>query len=245
MGLLDSDLKYEEQRTVMVEAPDADASELDGIFGELEANGRAALDADDVPEADRVFERWADCRYVGQAYELLVPVPSGPLDDAALTALAERFEEAHEREYFYRFPEKPVQIVHLRSYAIGLMPSISPTSIAAGDAEPPPDALAGRASVVFAAPTARPASTTRRSTSAARCAPATSSPARRSSSSSTRRPSSRPGIDRPRAARRRDRHRLSRRLRMTETDGGAASTRSPSASWAAPSRPSAWRWATR
>ncbi len=89
-------------------------------------NGRAALDADDVPEADRVFERWADCRYVGQAYELLVPVPSGPLDDTALATLAERFEEAHEREYFYRFPGKAVQIVHVRSYAIGLMPSIAP-----------------------------------------------------------------------------------------------------------------------
>jgi N-methylhydantoinase A/oxoprolinase/acetone carboxylase beta subunit len=157
MGLLDSDLKYEEQRTVMVEAPDADAAELDAIFAELETNGRAALDADDVPEADRVFERWADCRYVGQAYELLVPVPSGPLDDAALAALAERFEEAHEREYFYRFPEKPVQIVHVRSYAIGLMPSISPTVIAAGDAVPPPEALAGRGPVVFAGADGAPA----------------------------------------------------------------------------------------
>jgi N-methylhydantoinase A len=157
MGLLDSDLKYEEQRTVMVEAPDADAAELDAIFAELETNGRAALDADDVPEGDRVFERWADCRYVGQAYELLVPVPSGPLDDAALAALAERFEEAHEREYFYRFPEKPVQIVHVRSYAIGLMPSISPTVIAAGDAEPPPEALIGRGPVVFAGADGAPA----------------------------------------------------------------------------------------
>ena len=194
MGLLDSDLKYEEQRTVMVEAPDADAAELDA---HLRASWRSTAarrsTPTTVPEADRVFERWADCRYVGQAYELLVPVPSGPLDDAALVALAERFEEAHEREYFYRFPEKPVQIVHVRSYAIGLMPSISPSvdrvrgrRAAAGGAGRP------RARSSSPAPTARRPSTTRRSTSAARCAPATSSPARRSSSSSTRRPSSRP-----------------------------------------------------
>ena len=73
------------------------------------------------------------------------------------SALAERFEEAHEREYFYRFPEKPVQIVHVRSYAIGLMPSISPSVIASGGAEPPPDALAGREAVVFAGADGAPA----------------------------------------------------------------------------------------
>jgi N-methylhydantoinase A/oxoprolinase/acetone carboxylase beta subunit len=157
MGLLDSDLKYEGQRTVMVEAPDADPAQLDAAFAELEANGRAALDADGVPQRDRLFERWADCRYVGQAYELLVPVPSGPLDEAALAALAESFEAAHEREYFYRFPEKPVQIVHVRSYAIGLMPSIQPTEIAASDGTPPDHAVAGRGTVVFAGADGAPA----------------------------------------------------------------------------------------
>ena len=50
-----------------------------------------------------------------------------------------------------------MQIVHVRSYAIGLMPSIRPSVIASGDAEPPPDALAGRASVVFAGADGAPA----------------------------------------------------------------------------------------
>ncbi|WP_187368749.1 hydantoinase/oxoprolinase family protein [Baekduia soli] len=150
MGLLDSDLKYESQRTVMVEAPEADAVALEAVFAELEAGGRAALDADEVADADRLFQRWADCRYVGQAYELLVPVPPGPLDEAGVLALAEAFEQTHEREYFYRFPEKAVQIVHLRSYAIGLMPSVTLRPIEAGDAEPPADAVVETRPVVFA-----------------------------------------------------------------------------------------------
>lgn len=150
MGLLDSDLKYESQRTVMVEAPDADAAVLDRVFTELEAGGRAALDADEVPDSDRRFQRWADCRYVGQAYELLVPVPSGPLDAGAVRALAEEFEQTHEREYFYRFPEKAVQIVHLRSYAIGLMPSVTLKPIEAGGEQPPPGARVDTRPVMFA-----------------------------------------------------------------------------------------------
>lgn len=150
MGLLDSDLKYEGQRTVMVAAASADPAALEAIYVELEAEGRAALDADDVPDPDRVFQRWADCRYVGQAYELLVPVPAGVLDAAALEQLTEQFEQAHEREFFYRFEEQPVQVVHVRSYAIGLMPTLRTTKIESGGSEPPASALVDRRPVAFA-----------------------------------------------------------------------------------------------
>lgn len=150
MGLLDSDLKYESQRTVMVEAPTADAAALERVFTQLEADGRSALDGDKVAQSDRLFQRWADCRYVGQAYELLVPVPAGPFDADALRALADAFEQTHEREYFYRFPEKAVQIVHLRSYAIGSMPSVTLKPIEAGGEQPLPDALVDTRPVTFA-----------------------------------------------------------------------------------------------
>ncbi len=149
MGLLDSDLKYEAQRTVMTDAPAADPGELERVFAELEADGRAQLDADDVPEGDRVFQRWADCRYVGQAYELLVAIPPGPLDASAVERLVEDFEATHEREYFYRFPDQPVQIVHLRSYAIGTMPALEATPVAGGGPEPPAESLVERRPVVF------------------------------------------------------------------------------------------------
>ena len=77
MGLLASDLKHETQRTVMVDAPTADADALERIYQEMEAAGRERLDADGIPADARVLARLADCRYVGQAYELLVPVPTG------------------------------------------------------------------------------------------------------------------------------------------------------------------------
>ena len=150
MGLLASDLKHETQRTVMVDAPSADPEALERVYREMEAAGRERLDHDNVDAGARVLSRLADCRYVGQAYELLVPVPDGPLDADAVAAIVERFEEAHEREYFYRFEEVPVQIVHLRSYAIGLMPALEPAAIRAGDAHPPDAALVDRRRVLFA-----------------------------------------------------------------------------------------------
>ena len=80
MGLLASDLKYETQRTVMVISSEADVDQLEQTYREMEALGLQSLDADGVPGEDRVFQRLADCRYVGQAYELLVPLAPGPID---------------------------------------------------------------------------------------------------------------------------------------------------------------------
>ena len=87
MGLLDSDLKYEAQRTVMVDAPDADAAELDASSRSWRPAGARSWTPTTCPTTTALFQRWADCRYVGQAYELLVPVPSGPLDAAAIAEL--------------------------------------------------------------------------------------------------------------------------------------------------------------
>jgi N-methylhydantoinase A/oxoprolinase/acetone carboxylase beta subunit len=155
MGLLASDLKYEAQRTVMVDAPDADGAALEAVYREMEREGRERLDADGVAGEARVFQRLVDCRYVGQAYELLVPLPPGPLDADGVRRLTDAFESAHEREFFYRFENTPVQIVHLRSYAIGVMPKLTMAAVPEGGPEPPAEALIERREVLFAVAGAR------------------------------------------------------------------------------------------
>jgi N-methylhydantoinase A/oxoprolinase/acetone carboxylase beta subunit len=150
MGLLESDLKYESQETVMLQVDECDPAIVEAAYTELEANGRRRLEADAVAPENRRFTRLAECRYVGQAYELLVPVASGPFDAGALGKLTEDFEDAHEREYFYRFEGQPVQVVSLRSYAIGVMPGLETEVLAAGESEPPEASIIDRRPVVFA-----------------------------------------------------------------------------------------------
>lgn len=150
MGLLDSDLRYEHQETVMLQANDCDPAEVEAVYARLEEQGQRRLEADGVPPEMRSVQRLAECRYVGQAYELLVPAAAGEFDATALGKLAEDFEAAHEREYFYRFPDQPVQIVNLRIYAIGMMPALEPEAVASGDSEPPAEAIVDRRAVVFA-----------------------------------------------------------------------------------------------
>jgi N-methylhydantoinase A/oxoprolinase/acetone carboxylase beta subunit len=150
MGLLASDLKYETQRTVMVNASEAVPEELEQAFAEMEAMGRERLQADAIDERDWMFERLADCRYMGQAYELLVRLPAGRVEADMVASVAREFENAHEREFFYRFEDQPVQIVHLRSYAIGLMPKLEVAEVAPGDGEPATRAVLDRRTVMFA-----------------------------------------------------------------------------------------------
>jgi len=150
MGLLDSDLKYENQETVMLQVDGCDPADVEAAYQALEADGQRRLESDGVPSEGQRLQRLADCRYVGQAYELLVPVGSGEFNAESLAKLAEDFEAAHEREYFYRFEEQAVQVVGLRTYAIGVMPDLEPAPVSAGESEPPGASIVDRRPVVFA-----------------------------------------------------------------------------------------------
>ncbi|MDP6709160.1 MAG: hydantoinase/oxoprolinase family protein, partial [Alphaproteobacteria bacterium] len=94
----------------LVEA--APLNRIAGIYDALAADiARHMGHATDVIS----YQRMADMRYGGQAFELTVALPEGVLDAALLTALAERFEAEHERRYGHRFAGAyPVEIVNLR-----------------------------------------------------------------------------------------------------------------------------------
>jgi N-methylhydantoinase A len=96
-----------------------DPDEIETVCADLAAEVR---DQVRDPEAATVTFT-VDLRYVGQSYELEVPLAERP-DDATpnaagwfeADALAERFHAAHERTYGYRASE-PVEMVTLRANA--------------------------------------------------------------------------------------------------------------------------------
>ena len=81
---------------------DLDATALARGFQPLIAAGTAAL-----PEG--TLARFADCRFVGQGYEVTVPAPR---DDPA--ALATSFRAAHQARHGHADLEQPVELVNLR-----------------------------------------------------------------------------------------------------------------------------------
>ena len=123
-GLLASDVRYERAATAWQDLSALDADSLGRSYETLEAAVRQHL-AGAGFEDDRVeVQRWADCRYQGQGYELRVEAPSGAVDDGWSSAVRDAFEARHEREYFGRFGDLGVQLVTVRVTGVGRMPAL-------------------------------------------------------------------------------------------------------------------------
>jgi N-methylhydantoinase A len=125
LGLIGSDLKRDYVRTVYVTTVNADPKTVEEVFAALAHEGGAMLDRAKVATARRRFERSVDARYARQSYELSVPVPSHPIDAAALVDIAEAFHQRHLRTYGHDNRSEPVQIVSVRLTAIGATPTLT------------------------------------------------------------------------------------------------------------------------
>jgi N-methylhydantoinase A/oxoprolinase/acetone carboxylase beta subunit len=132
MGLLATDMVYEYGSTAYQRLSTLDAAALERRFDELEAQARAQLEADGVPADRLVIQRVADCRYLGQGYELRVDVGSGAIDTAWIEKVRGDFHDIHEREYSRRFEESDIEIPNVRVRAIGLMPALATPETEAG-----------------------------------------------------------------------------------------------------------------
>jgi N-methylhydantoinase A/oxoprolinase/acetone carboxylase beta subunit len=140
MGLLATDMVYEEVATAYQRLSTLDRIALQGRFEELEDKVRTQLEEDGVPADRTVVQRIADCRYLGQGYELRVDAPSGQIDQEWAEKVRTDFHDIHEREYSRRFEESDIEIPNVRVRGIGLMTPLETVEVEHGG-ESPDDAL--------------------------------------------------------------------------------------------------------
>jgi len=133
MGLLTSDIQYEFAKTVWRDAEASEVELLTEAYGELEDAAREQLAQDGLTRSQVRLERTADCRYVGQGYELQVSAPAGVVDVGWIAETVERFERTHERTYTHRFTDTPVQIVNIGVTAIGALETFEAPRIRSGN----------------------------------------------------------------------------------------------------------------
>jgi N-methylhydantoinase A len=124
LGLLSTDLKYDLIRNEFMLDGEADVERLDSHFQELDRQARQQLARDGVAESGMELAHAADCRYVGQGYELRVPISTDRLDADALAQLWRDFHQMHEDEYGRSFPGNAIELVNIRVVAVGEMPKI-------------------------------------------------------------------------------------------------------------------------
>jgi len=109
LGLLLADARKDYSRTLLM-VGDASASKLKQAFAELHRLGHSDLAAEGFRKSDIRSLDFVDLRYRGQSYELTIPLSSD---------VVEVFHKTHERRYGYANPNKPVEIVNVRSTFFG------------------------------------------------------------------------------------------------------------------------------
>ena len=125
-GLLTVDVKNDYVQTYVARDADlADAVDLTAIgdvYADLELRAAGALDREGFPSDRQRRIRSADLRYYGQAFEVTVPAPGGPVDEGFRAEVVRRFHDAHERlyGYCYRHDDRhPAEWVNLRVTGVG------------------------------------------------------------------------------------------------------------------------------
>jgi N-methylhydantoinase A len=121
MGLLTTDLKYDATRTQFQNSGLIDLGRLNADFAAMEASLGAQFEADRIATDAVEFRRVGDLRYVGQGYELKIPMPGGTITAHDLEAVWTAFHAAHEAEYGHAFPASPIEIVNIRVSGVGRM----------------------------------------------------------------------------------------------------------------------------
>ncbi len=147
LGLLATDMVYEYVTTVYQRLSKLDPQALQASFEELEERARTQLEEDGVPADRLLIQRVADCRYLGQGYELRVDVAADAIDDAWVEKVRSDFHDIHEREYSRRFEESDIEIPNVRVRGIGLMPKLQVPEVDHG--ESPDEALRHEADAWF------------------------------------------------------------------------------------------------
>jgi len=117
MGLLLTELQYEYTRSVLVVANKAGKAEFElvnKIVADLKAEAREQLLSDGVPSDMHRFATVAECRYVGQGFELRAAMPDGPLGENNIHSVIKSFFDAHKQAYGHAFEDQLVEIITLR-----------------------------------------------------------------------------------------------------------------------------------
>jgi N-methylhydantoinase A/oxoprolinase/acetone carboxylase beta subunit len=115
-GLLMADSIKDYSKSLLIEIENISKKELDNHLLELHLRGVEEMKNEGFKEAAVRTYPYLDLRYLGQSYEITIPYRIRGKD---LSSLVSAFHRAHRRLYSYHQPERAVEIVNIRTKAVG------------------------------------------------------------------------------------------------------------------------------
>jgi N-methylhydantoinase A len=148
-GMLFSDLRYDFVRTWFTRLEDARFDAIEGVYRDLEKEGRGAIAATSIKPRKIMLKRAADMRYVGQEHAVTVDLPLAVFENEDRAAIKRHFDAMHALRYGTSAPDEPAEIVSLRSTVTGIMRKPPHEKIKRGKRAPDKAAFTGRRPVYF------------------------------------------------------------------------------------------------
>lgn len=123
-GLLVSDIEQDLSVSFRRRSKDLAAAELEAAFAEADRQRQDQMRKEAGNALELCTNRFAEMRYVGQSYELEVPV-EGAFDAGLVARLVDGFHRTHERIYRQRNDMAEVELVNLRTVWSARVPRIA------------------------------------------------------------------------------------------------------------------------
>lgn len=123
-GLLVADVQRDYSQTVLQPVTEATLPDLESRLAAIIAQAQADLHAEGITDSAMSFTALLDMRYVGQSFELTVPLSED---------IVSAFHAEHQRSYGHAMHNRIVEVVNLRVQAVGMVekPVLQPEPVGA------------------------------------------------------------------------------------------------------------------
>ncbi|HTY76624.1 MAG TPA: hydantoinase/oxoprolinase family protein [Candidatus Bathyarchaeia archaeon] len=131
-GAMTADLKSDYVKTIHRKLSTIPGTLLTAECAELSTRARRWLSEEAPGASASAIAHSADLRYVGQAFQIEVPIDPGWLDDAGPERLRTAFHELHERLYAHADRAADVELIDLRATITAATPKPEPRPVPSG-----------------------------------------------------------------------------------------------------------------
>lgn len=120
-GLLVADFRYDYATTYLRRMSEVVPKQIRAIYAKLEKSAQEKMVGDGISKKDMLITRSVDLRYIGQGYELEVPLAPGSITRKSLAAAEDSFNRLHRKQYGFSAEDESTEIVNLRIACLGLV----------------------------------------------------------------------------------------------------------------------------
>lgn len=125
LGFLVAPLAFDYVRSYYARLDNLDWAKADALLTEMESEGAATLAEAGVTRTGLTFRRSAEMRYIGQGFEVSVPLPDGPLTPERLPEVQEAFAVAYRALYGRTAEGVPLEVLTWRVVVSGPRPELA------------------------------------------------------------------------------------------------------------------------